>query len=422
MTQDNKKNRTSKKRNLFLGIFLAVAVFLLLRYIQTVFGFTNKTVMPERSVLYKKSSAEGFVIKNEVVYKAEGSGQVNKKIPEGERVPAGTEIAQINSVKDTSQLMTELKEIEDKITVLLNTEVAAINGEDSSDGDADYDSFLEDIQSNINNEKYNSINENKDLLQKKDSTSDKTLIEQSLEALLEKKEFIKKQINGGDLRFYAKRAGIVSYEIDGYENVLKPVEFENYTYDKLNIKTSDNVKSDNLDVTVGEPLYKIINNFEWYIAVKIEDAKDIEQYKIGQAMTVELEDETELKGKIININISGNNAVVVLYLNTYLHTDYNLRYTPLEIIHSKRDCLKIPSNVIFEKDGKNGILIKEINGIVKFKPISILGEEGAYTFIDFGDNNGYIQLDGEEKPVKTVSLFDEILYNPSNFSEGEILD
>ena len=256
MTQDNKKNRTSKKRNLFLGIFLAVAVFLLLRYIQTVFGFTNKTVMPERSVLYKKSNAEGFVIKDEVVYKAEGSGQVNKKIPEGERVPVGTEIAQINSVKDTSQLMTELKEIEDKITVLLNTEVAAINGEDSSDGDADYDSFLEDIQSNINNEKYNSINENKDLLQKKDSTSDKTLIEQSLESLLEKKEFIKKQINGGDLRFYAKRAGIVSYEIDGYENVLKPVEFENYTYEKLNIKTADNVKSDNLDVTVGEPLYK----------------------------------------------------------------------------------------------------------------------------------------------------------------------
>lgn len=423
MAQDIKKRKGSNRKKLFLTFFLTISIYFLISYVPAIFGFSNKTILPEKGTLYSKTPAEGYVIKDEIVYKAEGSGVVNKIINEGERVPVGIEVANIKTVKDTSQLMTELNEIESKITKLLNTEIASISTEDSGETGTYNDQVLEEIQDIINSEDYVNINDRKKTLQSNDSKiNNSTLIEHSLELLLEKKEFLRKQINGSELRFYAKRTGILSYQIDGYENIFKPVEFENYTYDKLFVREIDFNENDKEEVSVGEPLFKIINNFEWYMAIKVESKEDIEQYKLGQALVLELDDGTELKGKIVSINITDDKAVVVLYLNTYLHSNYNLRITPLNIVHYKKDGLKIPSKVIINKDGTDGVLIKEINGIVKFRPISIIGEEGDYTFIDNGDNNGYIKLEGIEKGVRTVSLFDEILNDPTSFTEGEILD
>ena len=157
------------------------------------------------------------------------------------------------------------------------------------------------------------------------------------------------------------------------------------------------------------------------MAIKVEDRTQVEQYEIGQPLVFELYDKTELNGKIISLNISNNNVVIVLKLNTYLHEDYNLRFTPISIINYKKEGLKIATDVIIEKDGKKGVFIKEIHGIVTFRQIDILGVEDDYTFINKGNNNGYIHFDGDEKPKKTVTLYDEIFLEPNRVTEGEIL-
>ena len=174
------------------------------------------------------------------------------------------------------------------------------------------------------------------------------------------------------------------------------------------------------EINLGEPIFKIIDNFQWYMAIKIEDKKDIEEYVIGQSMKIELENGTELNGTITTINFTGPSAVVVLRFNTYLHNDYKLRHSSVNLIHSKKEGFKIPSKIITERDGLKGVYIKEINGIVKFKPIKVIGEEGESTFIDKGDSNGYIEL-VEGEPIKTITLFDEMFVDPSSVIEGEIL-
>src|SRR5690554_5404872 len=131
MAQDSKKRKASIKKKLFLIFFLTISIYLLISYVPTIFGISNKTILPERGTIYKKTYGEGYVIKDEVVYKAEGSGVVNTLISEGERVPVGTEIANIKTLKDSSQLITELNDIDNKISKLLNTEIASISDVDS---------------------------------------------------------------------------------------------------------------------------------------------------------------------------------------------------------------------------------------------------------------------------------------------------
>lgn len=420
MSQDVKKKYSAKRKKLFFGVILTMLIYLLISFIPTIFGSSKKTILPEEGILYNKTLGQGIVIKNETVYKAEGSGKINLLVKEGDRVGVGIEVANMSLLKDTSDLKQELIEIDKRIETLSKSDSKQVVGE--SNLDSLKTNLLEEIQSNISIGNFIDIHEDKEELQIYDSYSfpKDTLLNQSIATLNEQKKTLEKQINSSNLRYFSIESGIVSYEIDGLENLYSPKEFENYTYDKLDILELKESSKGYDEISIGNPIFKIINNFEWYMAIKIEDKANIEDYEIGQAMVIELDDETVLKGEIIKINVTGNSAVVVLKLNTYLHNAYNLRYATVNIVNSKKEGFKIPTNVIIERDGKKGVYIKEINGIVKFRQVNILGEEGDYTYIDKGDSNGYLRFENQDR-VKTVTLFNEIFLDTTSVTEGEIL-
>lgn len=423
MSRTEKKIKGRKKRRVFIGLFVFISIYFLISLLTIMFSHSDDTILPDTGIIYSKTSGQGIVIKEENVYYSEGSGQLSLLIDEGIRVPTGTEVANIVMVKDTSSINSEIKEIESKIDKLMDSNVkSVINNVNSEKNSENISRIIEGIQNNLKNENYDGVETNINNLSNLPigSATEETLINQSLEALYKEKERLVGQLNSNLLRCFTKEPGIVSYEIDGYENVYLPKEFQNYTYEKLTVnEIKDDDENKSSDVSSGQPIFKIINNFEWYMAIKIEDVTDIKLYETGQTMLIELDNGTELKGKIISINITGDKAVIVLKLNTYIHQDYNLRFPLLNIIHNKKEGLKIPTKVIIERDGKKGVLIKDINGIVVFKQISVLGEEGEYSLIDKGNNNGYIEDNG--KSYKTVTLYDEIFIDPFDVSEGEIL-
>lgn len=411
MSDEKIKRKTSKKR--FSIIVLSIFFYLLISFLSTLFG-TPKTILPEYGTLYNKSIGEAFVIKDETVYNAEASGLLNIMVKEGHRVGVGVEVANISILKDNSDIKQELVEVEGKIGKL-NDKNKLKNNEETFSSEV-----ITSIQENINSGNLSKISEVKeDMLIDEESSTNNNLLNQSLDSLNEKRDSLMTQLNNSTLKYFSSISGIVSFEIDGYERMYAPREFENYTYDRLQLINFEKQEQNDY-VNRGEPIYKIINNFEWFMAIKIDDKKDIEKYIIGQSMNIQLEDGTLLNGRIQTINFTGKNAVVVLKFSTYLHNDYNLRHANINILHSKIEGYKIPSGTIFEKDGLMGVYIKEINGIVKFRPVKILAEEGDFTYIDKGDSRGFIQF-GDEEPVKTITLFTEIFIDNKSVIEGEIL-
>lgn len=424
----DKREKNRKRKKAFRTITISfILLYLIIRSIPSILVGNAKTVLPEKGMLIKKIPTQGFVIKHETVVKSTVSGNLEISSKEGERVAAGIQVASINSMNDTSTLKQELLQIEESISALEKSEIETkliINEKEKVQGLKE--SLVNKLQDTIMAGNFDEVYLLKSQLaiydeKNKDISSANTLVGQSLENLKSKKASISSEINNNHMKYYTSSGGIISYLIDGYEEIYIPKDFENYTYDSLIPKKLEytEVKS---TISVDEPIYKIIDNFEWYIALKIEDLKEIEGLEVGNNIKIEIEgDKRELEGKIIAVNPSKNKAVIIIRLNTFLHELYNIRFSKVNIILYKKEGYKIPTKSIVDKDGIKGVYIKDKSGIVKFRPIIALGEEGSYTFVDTGDNSGNIIIDGEE-PRKTISLFDEIFLNTINVKDGQILN
>lgn len=429
MSYERRKRRRVIKSSFRIAIIAFIFIYLAFRSIPILLANTAKTILPIEEVVIDIISSQGIVIKDEVVYKAEGNGQLDSKIKEGERVSAGIEIANINLLADTSQLKLELIEIENAIAALSITDKdnGLLKNEKTKISEKQ-DKLIESIQIAINLGQYQLVNVSKTELSLYDSkandiASENKLLGQSIEKLKEKREKLLEEVSSNNIKYYTTNSGIVSYVIDGYESIYLPKDFENYTFESLNLEP---IKVDNVvekDVEIGSAVFKMIDNFQWYLALKIENIKDILEYEVNDTITLQIEnDDKELEATIIAINTSNSKAVIILRLNNYLHEYYNLRFPKVDIIKSKKQALKIPTKVIIEKGSQKGVYIKEINGIVKFRPINIISEVGDYTYIDRGDDRGYINVIGQEKALKTVSLYDEIFSRTNSIKEGQILN
>ncbi|MEW8972747.1 MAG: HlyD family efflux transporter periplasmic adaptor subunit [Tissierellaceae bacterium] len=383
MTYDKRKRKRTVRKSLRKILILIIFIYFISRSIPIALAKNAKTILPEKDILVKSYEAQGILIKEEEVYTTVGGIDSNAQEMEGERVPAGFKVANVSISNDISGLKEELKEIERAIDTL--------NKSDREIG------LFEKV--------------------KNSSSDNDTLLGQSLEALNSRKEAIIQEISSNKVLYTTSTAGLLSFNIDGYENLYIPKEFENYTYENLDIPKEVKKKEE------GEPKgFKLINNFQWFLAIKIDNPKEIKEYEVGNLINVEMKDgDKEITGRIIEINRSNNKMVIIVKFTTHLEEYYNLRFPKVKIIMSKNRGFKIPTKTLVENEGQKGVYIKEFSGIVKFRPVSIIESMEDYTFVNMGDG-GYIELKKDEKPVRTISLYDEIFLNPSNIKEGQILD
>lgn len=415
--------KKKKKNKIILILFIFLLVYFIISLIPLVFGNPYKTILPEDDLIFRKKEGQGVLIKEENVYSAEGNGRVERIAKEGERVAAYIEVARINLLNDTSGLKQELLEVDQKIDTLSKSDkkVASISNDKAQLEDLQ-NSMVDSIQKSINDGDFLDVQRAKEEIliyngKINNVSHENTLLSQSIESLKETKKGLIEKIDKNNIRCYSSESGLISYEIDGYENIFIPRDFENYTYDNLNI--DENTKNQIQDeISAGSPIFKTINNFEWYLAIKIINTKDIDKYEIGHAITVELTDK-EIVGNIVAINTTSNKAVIVVRFRDYLHEIYNLRFVDAKIIEERIESYKIPVSSIFEYEGKKGVYIEEINGIVKFKPINVLDIVEDYAYIDKGDINGLITIEGDK--YKTISLYDEIFVDPKTVKDGQIL-
>lgn len=431
MSYDNRKRIRQRKKKFRVIVISLILIYLILRSIPTLLANNAKTTLPEVGTLIDKFDAQGFIIKNETLVKATSNGEVDRLYKEGTRVSAGTEIANVNILSGHSSLKQELEQINNSIIALEKSESdAEIIIKEKGKIEELQLSAIDDLQYMISSGKFDEVyllKEKLNLYDDKvsDVSSNDTLLGQSIENLKKRKEIIKQDMDKNHMKYYSNHGGIISYTIDGYEELYFPKDLENYTYDKINIPTStkDKINDNKTSINVGEPIFKIVDNFEWYIGVKVEDMKNISGLEEYKTIIIEMkEDKQEFKGKIVAINSSGNKGIMIIKLNTMLHEYYNMRFPELNIIKNRIEGLKVPTKSIVEKESLKGVYIKDPSGIVRFRHINILGEDEKYTYIDKGDSTSFIKLKGEEKPVKTITLFDEVFLNTTNIKEGKILN
>lgn len=391
------------------AVTLLSLVFLVLFLINILPGMLigkAKTVLPVSDEYKEIISGQGLIMRDEKIYINPYSGDVFRIALEGERVPFGAEVANVLSGVDLTNQKNELVEIEKSINLLQSG-----NANNSSD-------TLSRLQLAISTDDYKTAHDLKsDLVMQLDfleenqqsSAADTDL---RLNELKQKRDSLKSIIDKNVKRLYSSHSGIVSFETDGYEELLNPSDLNEFDA-KLITGSIPEKKSD--------AAFKIVDGFEWVLAVKSSDGS-LEAGNTYEVIIKANEDEVySLRSTLIETKRDTSGTIYFFRSNILLNELYDVRHADVEIVKFRVNSLRIPKEIVQYKEGKIGVFVKEFYGVVRFRPIKVVGEDEEFLYLEHGDSYGYIEND-EGKRFKTINIYTEVLIDPDKYSEGEIID
>lgn len=208
--------------------------------------------------------------------------------------------------------------------------------------------------------------------------------------------------------YTASENGVVSYYIDGLENVLTPEKMTSLKPEDVETATTDVTSTKREEAVKGDPLYKMVDNTNWYVVFWVGE-DDIVKYKKDGPVYLELP-KGEIKGKTKEILDNGDSWFVILQFDRYYKDMPRIRKIDTSVITAKYEGLVIANRSITARDGKTGVYVKDINGEYDFTPVSVITSNGDYSLVE--SSFYYEDTDKGSVKVSTVNAYDEILNNP----------
>lgn len=427
----NTKNKKSIKENtrktaiyaniFSILIFVAIIVYFSIFFIK----FFNKEKINydyvQMGTIESPKSATGIIIRSEKVYNSTQDGILSFNITNNERVKSGTSVATIKSLEVLSKMEEELNTI--------NKEIFSMQ-----ESRAELSWFSEDIEK-INYQIQNIIDTNIYLLSNSDisklyeiSTSVSSSMELrnqillsettgSLAELAAKRKEQEDKISENSSIITTSQTGILSYYLDGLEEVFTPDNMLNIT--KEQVKMTANPQSIKLQVAKEEPIFKIIDSNEWYISTYI-NSSFVEGWEQGQNKTIYIKDSSssrEIDTQVYYIQKDTKETFMILKLTRSILDYIDQRSITFEIDKvtsgfkinnsaiAEANLLKIPINFITEEDSiikQSGDSTTSLNVSLSYEP----------DILDFA----YIPIE-----VGVINIGDTIV-NPNNPEETYIID
>jgi putative membrane fusion protein len=416
----------TKRKNFGLkNFFFSFAAVCIVIYIFQNLNGSVETMVAESGNLEDVIKADGIVVKDEVVYNATVEGSVTYYYEDGAKIKEGQLVADLNTNTNSAQINRQIAEIQSAIDKKKNTAVAtSVLSQES------LSSYENEIQASIlNNELSNMYNVVGQVNNNSNLTTFKGNYEQYDTNQLEvMKNNLTSSITTHKMPYYSGQAGYITYKIDGLENDYKfdsVMEMTPSTTIKKDYTLSDKSKSET--VAENEGIFKIIRNFDYYIAATTdnEKAKLFEEKKFIKTRILAEGSQHEVWGYIEKINYGSEQSVLILYFDDYFYKIYDKRYVNLELITDIHDGIKISTKALTEHNGLTGVYVQDASNIIKFFPVVILGKNEEYAIISTGDYIGehdrrIIKID--EKVYPTVKIFDKIILEPENVYDGQIAD
>ena len=402
------------KRVIIMFVLLCVIIYIFCIVAKLIKNPTD-TFLVEQGQIYQEEIANGYIIRDEVVVKGEnyknGMSQIKT---EGERVAKGEAIFRYYS-NGEDNLIKKIEELDKKIDEAMDNENNKIV---SSDTKVIENQILEKIESAYNESNLQKIKEYKKdintyITKKAKITGELSPSGSYLKKLIDQRSNYEKTLNSGAEYIKAPTSGVVSYRVDGYEELLTTKDFGNFTKDfleNLNLKTGQ-------IIAATDESGKIIDNYKCYIATVLT-SEYAQKAQVGDSVKIRLPSGNEVSASIEYINAEDNGQYVIIFKITKCVEELiNYRKISLNIIWWSYSGKKIPNSAInYEKKGDNEvayvirtraeyqdkILVKKLKSNEKYTIVA------DYTSEEL-EKLGYTSE--EIKSRKSISLYDEILIN-----------
>lgn len=408
--EQEKRKLNKKKYIAFIILIIAIIVYV----IYTVYNLAIKptaTFIIENGKISSEETVQGYIIRDETVLKGENykNGLVQIK-SEGEKVAKGEAIFRYYT-KGEEELIQKIKDLDVKIQEAWEKENNLFP--------ADIKILEEQIETKINDMYHiNDIQKIKEL--KKDLNSyinkkakiagEKSPSGSYLKKLIEERSTYENELNSGAEYLTATRSGVVSYRVDGLEEVLTPANIGSLSKKMLEER---NLKTGQI-ISTNEESGKIIDNFSCYIACFLNN-KNLEEKKVevGDKLKIRLSNNQEIDVEIIYISKeSKDEDLVVFKLERYVEELINYRKISFDIIWWNVSGWKVPNDAIKQETEDLSYVIRKREGYTDKIYVKILKKGEKYSIIENYDDakelleKGISQEEIENR--KKISLYDEI--------------
>ena len=402
----------SKKRNILISIISLFIILYLLYTIYLLIKQPTNVFTIEEGKLYKEETDIGYVIRNEKVVKGENYKNGMEQIKaEGERAAVNENIFRYYSSNEEN-LKVKISELDNKIQEILTNDKSLLTS-DMKMLENQIDSKLEDISKVKDVSKLVEYKKEIDNLVTKKAkiAGDSSPQGSYLRDLIEERKKYESQLNSGAEYVKAPISGLVSYRVDGLEEILTPENFgminEEYL-EKLDLKTGK-------IVATNEECGKVIDNFKCYI-VTITDSEEAKNAKVGDSVKVRLSNNVEVNAEITNIsNENEEKRILILKLEKQVEELINYRKITFNLIWWDATGLKVPNQSIIKIDNLDYVVRSRAGYLSKIL-VKVKKQAEKYSIVETYSNEELKELGFTEKEInnyKKISIYDEIIVNPN---------
>lgn len=372
----------------------------------------SNTFLVENGKISYEENTIGYIIRDETI--VAGNEHKNGIVPikeDGEKVAKGEYIFRYSSNNEES-LNGKIKELDEKIQEAMSKE----NNLFSSDIKLLENQIVERLSDIYEQNDLQKIKEykkdiNSYITKKAKISGELSPAGSYIKSLIDERSSYEKELNNGAEYVEAPKSGVLSYRIDGLEEVLRTDDFSkinrNFLKD-LNLKTSQIIGT-------SDEKGKIIDNFKSYIACSL-NSDTARNAKVGQEVKIRLPNSKEVNSQIEYISQEDDDYVTIIFeIENYVEELISYRKIAFDVIWWSDTGLKVPNQAIVTNDNIS-FVIRNRAGYLEKIFVKVLRSNENYSVVTNYNSEELRELGIDEDEIrnrKSITLFDELLLNPS---------
>lgn len=392
----------------FVIIYLLYTIYLLIKQPTNVFTL-------EEGTLYSEETNIGYIIRDEVVIQGENYKNGMEKIKaEGEKVAVNEAVFRYYT-KNEDTLKEKIAQLDSKIQEAMENETESnIFPSDIKSLETQIEEKLLGI-SNVRDttkleETKKEINE---LITKKANIAGELSPQGSyLKELIDERKNYESELNSGAEYVNSNKSGVVSYKVDGFEEVLKPTEecfsaLSKEYLEKLDLKTGKTIPT-------SQECGKIVDNTYCYIAT-ITNSEEAKNAKVEDNVKVRIPSGEEISAKITYIlQENDGDTVLMLKIEKGVEELINYRKISFDLIWWSEKGLKVPNQAIVKQDDM-AYVVRNRAGYLNKILVKLKKEGEKYSIVEPYTTDELKELGFTSEEIlsyKKISLYDEVILNP----------
>ena len=410
ITKIKQKQKLSKLK-LLLSTFILViiSIYIIISIVNLVKNPSN-TFIVKNGKISKEETDTGYIIREETVLQGQNYKNGMEQISyEGSRVAKGESIFRYYS-NGESNLKEKIKTLDMKIQEAIEN-----NNDELSLADTKLlDKQINEKLSNINQlNNIQTIQETKkdinNYVKKKAQIAGELSPSGSyLKKLIDERSTYENELNSGSEYITSPISGIVSYRVDGLEDILTTNDFSKYNKDffsKLNLKTGKIISTSN---ETG----KIINNFVCYIACTTR-TPEANSAEIGDKVKISLPSSKTVDATIEYITRENDAEVTLILSFTEGITELLLyRKITFDIIWWDSTGYKIANSAIITENNLNYV-IRTKAGYLEKVLVKVTKKGEDYSIVTNYSTSEIKDLEVSSKAKTSIMLYDELILQPN---------